>query len=169
MTRLIQEIRPDTMVTFGPDGMTGHADHQTISRWVTAAWDDTGRRGRLWYATLTPEYHQRWAAVNSEIGLWFEGSTPPSDPATDLAFTVHCEGELLDRKFAALRAHTSQTTGLIEHLGVERYRHGGRRNPLWTHPAGAATAPRPDQQAHGAMVAGPSADGRRLSRPRHRR
>jgi LmbE family N-acetylglucosaminyl deacetylase len=122
VTRLIQEIRPDTIVTFGPDGMTGHTDHQTISRWVTAAWADTGRHGRLWYATLTPEYHQQWAAVNSEIGLWFEGSTPPSDLVTDLAFAVRCEGELLDRKFAALRAYTSQTTGLIEHLGVERYR-----------------------------------------------
>jgi hypothetical protein len=29
---------------------------------------------------------------------------------------------LLDRKFAALRAHTSQTTGLIPQLGRERYR-----------------------------------------------
>jgi len=119
---LINEIRPDTIVTFGPDGMTGHADHQAVSRWVTAAWHNTGRRGRLWYATVTPEFHQEWSSVNAEVGFWFEGAQPPSVPSSELAFAVHCDGELLERKFAALRAHTSQTTGLINHLGPERYR-----------------------------------------------
>jgi LmbE family N-acetylglucosaminyl deacetylase len=122
VAELIAEIRPDTIVTFGPDGMTGHADHQAVSGWVTAAWNGTGRRCRLWYATVTPEFHQEWAAVNSEVGFWFEGAQPPSDPSSELAFAVHCHGELLDRKYAALRAHTSQTTGLINHLGSERYR-----------------------------------------------
>lgn len=122
VARLIDEIRPDTIVTFGPDGMTGHTDHQAVSGWVTAAWNDTGRRARLWYATVTPEFHQEWAAVNSEVGFWFEGARPPSDSSSELAFAVHCDPKLLDRKFAALRAHTSQTTGLINHLGPERYR-----------------------------------------------
>ena len=35
---------------------------------------------------------------------------------------MHCEGELLERKFAALAAHRTQTSGLIELLGPERYR-----------------------------------------------
>jgi LmbE family N-acetylglucosaminyl deacetylase len=119
---LIEEIQPETIVTFGPDGMTGHTDHQVVSGWVTAAWNDTPRRARLWYATVTPEFHREWAAVNAAIGLWFEGATPPCVPSSELAFAVHCDGELLDRKFAALRAHTSQTTALINHLGSERYR-----------------------------------------------
>ena len=119
---LIDEIRPDTIVTFGPDGMTGHADHRAISAWTTAAWHATGRRSRLWYATVTPEFHREWGEVNADIGFWFEGADPPSDPSSDLAFAVRCDGELLDRKVAALRAHTSQTTGLINHLGPERYR-----------------------------------------------
>ena len=32
--RLIAEIRPDTIVTFGPDGMTGHHDHRAVSDWT---------------------------------------------------------------------------------------------------------------------------------------
>jgi LmbE family N-acetylglucosaminyl deacetylase len=119
---LIEQIRPDTIVTFGPDGMTGHSDHQTISDWVTTAWLDAGRPGRLWYATVTPEFHQQWGAVNDEVHLWFEGSRPPSDRASELAFAVHCDDELLDRKFAALSAHRTQTTELIELLGPEKYR-----------------------------------------------
>lgn len=122
VARLIDEIRPETIVTFGPDGMTGHRDHQAVSGWVTTAWLDAGRPGRLWYATVTPEFHRTWGAVNDEIGLWFEGSTPPSDASSDLAFAVQCDGELLDRKFAALSAHRTQTTGLIKLLGPTRYR-----------------------------------------------
>ncbi len=119
---LLDEVRPDTIVTFGPDGMTGHEDHRTVSGWVTAAWNAEGRPGRLWYATLTPQFHRRWGALNDEIGLWPEGSEPPSDPEDQLAHTVTCEGDVLDRKFAALAAHRSQTGDLIIAVGEETYR-----------------------------------------------
>jgi len=122
ITGLISAIRPDTIVTFGPDGMTGHPDHRTVSSWATLAWTASGRRARLWYATLTPEFHREWGALNADVGLWFEGSAPPSDPVADLAQWVRCDGELSDRKFAALAAHTSQTSGLIALVGAERYR-----------------------------------------------
>jgi LmbE family N-acetylglucosaminyl deacetylase len=122
VSRLIREIEPDTIVTFGPDGMTGHDDHRAVSEWTTTAWIRAGRPGRLWYATVTPEFHRTWGSVNDEIGLWFAGSSPPSDPSADLAYAVHCEGELLEQKFAALAAHRTQTSGLIELLGPERYR-----------------------------------------------
>ena len=122
ISRLLSEIEPDTVVTFGPDGMTGHSDHRTMSRWVTQAWEAGGRRSRLWYATFTPEFHRTWGELNTQVGLWFEGSEPPSDPAADLAEQVRCDGELLDRKFAAMAAHTSQTSGLITTVGAERYR-----------------------------------------------
>jgi LmbE family N-acetylglucosaminyl deacetylase len=119
---LLEEVRPDTIVTFGPDGMTGHSDHRTVSGWVTAAWNATGRAARLWYATLTPEFHAEWGTLNDEIGLWFTGSEPPTDAGEDLALAVHCAGDVLDRKFAALTAHRSQTAGLIAAVGAERYR-----------------------------------------------
>src|SRR5687767_5080808 len=35
----IDALRPDTVLTFGPDGITGHPDHQAVSAWVTAAFD----------------------------------------------------------------------------------------------------------------------------------
>ena len=34
----IEAVRPDTIVTFGPEGMTGHPDHCAVSAWTTAAW-----------------------------------------------------------------------------------------------------------------------------------
>lgn len=119
---VLDEVRPDTIVTFGPDGMTGHDDHRTVSAWVTEAWRRTGCRGDLWYATLTPDFHAEWGPLNDEVGLWFEGTTPPVTPRAELAAEVRLTGRLLSRKHRALRAHASQTRPLETLVGADRYR-----------------------------------------------
>lgn len=119
---LVDEVEPDTIVTFGPDGMTGHDDHRTISAWVTSAWRMTGRRSRLWYATLTPSFHVIWGGLNGQVGLWLPGSRPPATPAVDLAHRIAADDHLSRRKYAALRAHASQTDGLVARVGAERFR-----------------------------------------------
>ena len=50
---LLDEVEPDTILTFGPDGITFHPDHIAVSRWVTEAWRRRGCRGRLLYAAFT--------------------------------------------------------------------------------------------------------------------
>lgn len=122
LTRLVRDVRPDTIVTFGPEGMTGHSDHATVSRWTTAAWLAAGARARLWYATLTPRFHRTWGHVNERIGLWFPGSTPPCTDTSRLAAEVVCDRRLLAVKEAALRAHASQTEPLVDLLGRDRFR-----------------------------------------------
>lgn len=119
---ILDEVRPDTIVTFGPDGMTGHDDHRAVSAWATEAWRLTGSRGDLWYATLTPEFHVQWGHLNDEVGLWFEGSRPPSTPRTSLAAHVRLSGPLLTQKHRALRAHASQTRPLESLVGPRVYR-----------------------------------------------
>src|SRR6266496_663871 len=34
---IVDAVRPDTMLTFGPDGSTYHPDHMAVSRWASAA------------------------------------------------------------------------------------------------------------------------------------
>ena len=50
LAAIVEAVRPDTVVTFGPDGMTGHEDHQTVSAWTTAAWREAAPTARLLYA-----------------------------------------------------------------------------------------------------------------------
>jgi LmbE family N-acetylglucosaminyl deacetylase len=122
VAELIELVRPQTIITFGPDGMTGHPDHRAVSAWVHRAWRLTGRRSRLWHATVTPAFHAAWGRLNEEIGLWMPGTRPPVTSYADLAARVECEGPLLDAKYSALRAHASQTDPLIELMGEERFR-----------------------------------------------
>jgi LmbE family N-acetylglucosaminyl deacetylase len=117
---IIEDVRPEVIVTFGPDGMTGHPDHRAVSAWTTQAWRAGGRRASLWYATLTPEFHQEWGALNERVGLWTDA--PPVTPRHDLSAQVRMSGPLLDRKVRALRAHASQTRTLENLVGATTYR-----------------------------------------------
>jgi LmbE family N-acetylglucosaminyl deacetylase len=117
---VIEEVRPTVVVTFGPDGMTGHPDHRAVSAWTTQAWRQAGRSAELWHATLTDGFHRDWGELNDEVGLWM--STPPTTPDADLSAQVRMSGALLDRKHRALRAHASQTRALEDMVGSETYR-----------------------------------------------
>jgi LmbE family N-acetylglucosaminyl deacetylase len=121
IARFIDELRPTTIVTFGPDGMTGHDDHRTVSSWVTQARDEAGLPNRPWHATVTPAFHERWGRVNDRVGLWFEGCRPPVTERDDLAAEIVCDAGLQQRKHAALRAHASQTDALAAALGEQRF------------------------------------------------
>ena len=37
IARLIADVQPDVLLTFGPDGGTGHVDHVAVCRWSTMA------------------------------------------------------------------------------------------------------------------------------------
>lgn len=133
----MDEIDPDAVITFGPDGMTNHADHLAVSRWTTEAWTrrwagDAGDNlltgpssaGDLLYATVT----HRFAAVNRELHdrLGIFGDFPDGRPQSVVRDLVALGCELndgeLDRKRLALSAHHSQTAGLAEMMGEQTYR-----------------------------------------------
>ena len=54
LVAVIEAVRPEVIVTFGPEGMTGQPDQRTVSAWATEAWRRTGQHAELWYANLTP-------------------------------------------------------------------------------------------------------------------
>jgi LmbE family N-acetylglucosaminyl deacetylase len=118
----IARIQPDLIVTFGPDGMTGHPDHRAVSRWTTDAWAATRPTANLWYATLTADFHRKWGPMNDRIGLWMDQPDPPLTELIDLAHSRRLPDDLVDLKIAALEAHTSQTRPLIDIVGTAAYR-----------------------------------------------
>lgn len=122
LAEIIKTVEPDTVVTFGPDGLTGHEDHQTVSTWATAAHAATGSSGRLLYATTTEEFAARWEPQRRAFDVFLADGLPLRTPASALAVELRLTPDLLDRKMVALRAQASQTTRLIGAIGEERMR-----------------------------------------------
>ncbi len=123
ITELIDDIRPDTTLTFGPDGQTYHVDHVAISRWTTMAVAAADHPTRLLYATMTPEWVQRYADFGVDLSqvMMVPDAEPPTTPIDELAVWFVAEGELLDRKVRALRAQASQVEPLVQQFGIEAY------------------------------------------------
>ena len=119
---VISAVAPDLIVTFGPEGMTGHPDHRAVSRWASDARAAARPDADLWYATLTPEFHGQWGALNDRIGLWADQPEPPCTESADLAYSACLLDDLLDAKMAALHAHASQTGPLVDAVGAGIYR-----------------------------------------------
>ena len=122
LVALLEEVRPDTVVTFAPDGGTFHPDHQTISRWVSSAWASRGQPTRLLHAAMSEEQFATWGDLYEEWGVYMSDERPVPVPVADLAIALRLDGAALDQKVAALTAMHTQTAPAIALLGPEDFR-----------------------------------------------
>jgi LmbE family N-acetylglucosaminyl deacetylase len=111
--RLLDEVDPGTVVTFGPDGATFHPDHIAVHRWVVDAWERSGRSFRLLFAASTVEHQSRFGERYERWGVYMSDQRPSGVERTDVAVHLCLDGPHLDQKVAALRAMASQTAGVI--------------------------------------------------------
>lgn len=123
---LVRSVRPDLVVTFGPDGITGHPDHVAVARWVTRAWDAVRRSPGslrrvpdLRYATMTTGFVRRHHRLYPELPLTL-GPEPFAVP-DDAVTRVRPTRAERRRKRAALWAHASQTVPLMGIVGMDRF------------------------------------------------
>ena len=117
---LIRDIRPDSVLTFGPEGQTLHPDHLAVHRWTTDAFEREARAGsKLYYSTETPEWVERFVPLlNSAFEVFPPGSPGVTERAA-LGIDFHLSDELLRRKRAALGAHVSQFGPMLDAVGEE--------------------------------------------------
>jgi len=121
LCEVLDGVRPDAIVTFGPDGQTFHPDHIAVSRWTTLAARRVTPDAALLYAAATPEWNAAFDAVVPLAEVMMSGDEPPTVAAEDLAVWFRCDDELAARKVRALRCHASQTEPLVELMGLDRY------------------------------------------------
>jgi LmbE family N-acetylglucosaminyl deacetylase len=119
--RLLDEVRPDTILTFGADGMTFHPDHVAVHRWVTGAWHQRGHTSRLLYATATVEHLARFGDLYEQWDMYMTDQRPTGTQTDNLALHVVLDGPELDRKLTALAAMASQTRDLTTRLDPAVY------------------------------------------------
>lgn len=119
VTSIMSSVAPDTVFTFGPDGMTGHPDHKVVCAWATKAFEKTGPPGsKLYYATTTPEWSDKYVGVYQRFDI-FQPGTPPMTPKENLAIYYELPEDLLDLKMSAIDAHLSQIYYMRQSFGED--------------------------------------------------
>jgi LmbE family N-acetylglucosaminyl deacetylase len=122
LAELILKTRPDTILTFGPDGGTFHPDHRTVSAWVGRAWRIAGQPGRLLHAATTRSRLATWGEAYERWGVFMTDERPVGVPDEALALDVALPQALLDQKIAALCAMYTQVSPSVAALGMNRFR-----------------------------------------------
>ena len=105
LRRIVEEVGPTTVLTFGPDGLTGHPDHVTVGAWAVAA--TVGTDAVVHAVTRTPQWMQRFRDAFIPTGIFRRGE-PIATPRDDLSIHLELDGDLLETKYDAIRRHASQ-------------------------------------------------------------
>lgn len=101
---VVRELQPQVLLTWPPDGLSGHADHVAVSRWTARAFQRAAELGANAPAAL---YHLAVPhSVAQSLGLAHLHATP--DAEIDLAVDVRA---VWAQKIAAIRCHRTQTGG----------------------------------------------------------
>ena len=119
----IEDVRPDTVLTFGPDGQTFHQDHIAVARWTTLACEAASYVPRLLYATMTPEWIEAIGQfVDMNQVMMIPDVAPPTTPVEDLSLWFVAEGPVLERKVKALECQVSQVGPLVAMAGRDNFK-----------------------------------------------
>lgn len=120
LREIVDAVQPDTVLTFGPDGATYHADHIAVSRWTTAAVAGSG--AALHYQTNTPEWYASLTGYVDPSIVMMADREPVSVPAEKCSIHVVHEGDLLDTKYRAMLCQRSQIGPLLDLVGEDVFR-----------------------------------------------
>jgi len=130
---IIEEVGADVLLTFGPDGASGHRDHKACWRWTMAA----ARGERLYAATfpVLPDGTSGEPRVGEPLGARDENPDEPRGGKTLPVTTVVDVSALGDAKRRAFLEHRSQQDHLelfdtiMSDFDGEEYYH--RVHPPW--------------------------------------
>jgi LmbE family N-acetylglucosaminyl deacetylase len=120
---IIEKVSPDTVLTFGPEGLTGHPDHSAVSRWTTNAFDMASKLGAsLCYATSTPEWAAEFVPILNSFTEVFAPGLPPTTPKDELEIGFDLSDDLADLKLLALKEQISQFEPFLQHFCEDKVR-----------------------------------------------
>jgi len=99
VVRVVQELRPQVLLTWPPDGVSGHPDHVTVSRWTGEAFRRVAGPVALYHIVVPHSLAQT-------LGMTHLHTVPDEDVTLTLDVLTVWEA-----KMAAIRCHRTQMGG----------------------------------------------------------
>ena len=121
LVQIIEEVRPDTVLGFGPDGGTWHPDHIATFEWSRAAIAKSSLDPLHLCNTSTPEGLAKILEFVPIDAIMMTDQEPVLYQREDCDFYFDVTGDLLALKTKALEAQPSQTAPFIEMVGLQAY------------------------------------------------
>jgi len=114
IVRILNVFKPDSVITFEPNGITGHDDHRTMSEWTTLAVGKFDQKVRLFHAAESQEkYTQVGDELDRKFNIFFNTEKPFLIAEKDADIVLKLTPQVLKCKMSCLKAHASQTSQLF--------------------------------------------------------
>jgi LmbE family N-acetylglucosaminyl deacetylase len=116
----IERYKPDSIITFAPDGLTGHEDHVAVARWATLAAAQSSVKPTVWCAVHTQEiYDSAFSSIQEKFNVYFNIDVPKFVPEANCDFVVQLPDEVLNKKLSALQAMPSQYEAFFQGISPQ--------------------------------------------------
>jgi len=116
----IEKYQPDTIITFAPDGLTGHDDHKSVSRWVRQALAQHPKPITLLYGVNTQQqYDKYYKIVDEKFNLYFNIDKPNLVDEKNCDIFLKLPSDISELKRQVLSAQPSQTEAMYQALGED--------------------------------------------------
>ncbi|MCW2525542.1 MAG: GlcNAc-PI de-N-acetylase [Pseudonocardiales bacterium] len=129
VAELIEQYRPDVVVTYDENGFYGHPDHIQAHRVTMAAVASTGIPAKVYWTTAPRSKMEEFGKVMREYGADWDAPDPTADAAEpqigldDADITTWVDTtDFGGQKFDALAAHASQSENIFFlRMGKEKF------------------------------------------------
>lgn len=115
IAELIDTYRPDTILTFGHDGMTGHPDHQAVCNWAIQAAQHGNYDPEVYHSVQTKgQYEGSLKEIDQTLNIYYNIDQPRlcEPEECDICFTL--DAPLREIKYSALQVMPSQTDIMLK-------------------------------------------------------
>ncbi len=116
LTQHISAFAPNSILTFEPTGITGHRDHQLISKWARKAALESNANISVYGAVETTENYNAVGKEADELfDIYFATDKPKLYNQADVDICFELTEDIKVKKRKAMEAHASQTSGMSKH------------------------------------------------------
>lgn len=108
--QIIEEVQPDSVFTFGADGLTGHSDHIAIRNWTITALKQSSSRAKLYSVAELDEHFNSaiFERTNKKFNMLINKKEPLLIDKSEAAILYELDDDSKDKKFRGLCAHACQ-------------------------------------------------------------
>lgn len=121
LVEFIDKYKVDTILTFPPDGLTGHEDHKAVCKWACRAAEKSLRTVKVYFVVETQDaFEDNLRDLNAKHNLFFNIKSPFLLDITDCDLALALPHEVSTAKLKALRSMPSQYELLFSEMTDEQ-------------------------------------------------
>ena len=114
IVRILKLFKPNSVVTFESNGITGHDDHRTISQWTSLAVKKSGLDITIIHSIESEEkFELAGKNLDQEFNIFFNIDRPVLIAENDADILLKLPADILDCKLCCIQAHASQSNKIL--------------------------------------------------------